>query len=311
MPVVLESYAQLIDHNFSQIKDELYAQYPKEFTTFMREETSTRAFEKRGYMGGLGVPQRNRDLQPIPFAEAPMGFASTFVPVNYRLGYQIERTAVEDELWSLLASRPKTMLYGSVVIQDMVGADILNNGLSYQAAYDLGGTALFSTANLREDGKATWANLINDTQPITVETVFNATTNLLSLMEDSRGLPISYNGTIHIYVPLINSELFQQAVEVKHSTMNPNTADNRINALSQQFTIEIHPLRYLTNPDVWFIGWSPSAPNYGLVLINRVTPEISSLKPFGDNEDAWYSRLRMRFTAGYENKRGIAAIGAA
>ncbi len=309
MPVVLESYAQLIDHNFSQIKDELYAQYPKEFTLFMREESSSRAFEKRGYMGGLGVPQRNRDLQPLPFAEAPLGYPSTFVPVNYRLGYQIERTAVEDELWSLLASRPKSMLYGSVVIQDMVAADILNNGLTSQP-YDLGGTPLFSTANLREDGKATWANQINDTQPITVETVFNAITNLLSLMEDSRGLPISYNGVVHIYVPLINSELYQQAIEVKHSTENPNTADNRINALVTAFNIEVHPLRYLTNPNAWFIGWSPSAPNYGLTLINRVSPEISSLKPFGDNEDAWYSRLRMRFTAGYENKRGIAAIAA-
>lgn len=310
MPVVLESYAQLIDHNFSQIKDELYAQYPKEFTLFMREESSTRAFEKRGYMGGLGVPQRNRDLQPLPFAEAPLGYPSTFVPVNYRLGYQIERTAVEDELWSLLASRPKSMLYGSVVIQDMVAADILNNGLTSQP-YDLGGTPLFSTTHLREDGKATWANQINDTQPITVETVFNAVANLLSLMEDSRGLPVMYNGTVHIYVPMINSELWQQAIEVEKSTMNPNTADNRINAAISNWSIKIHPLRYVTNPDVWFIGWDPSAPNYGLTLINRVTPEISSLKPFGDNEDAWYSRLRMRFTAGYENKRGIAAIGAA
>lgn len=307
--VVLESYAGLFDYNFSQIKDEMYAMLPQEVQMFMRIEQSTRPFEKRNYMGGLGLPQKNRDLQPIPFAEAPLGYASTFVPVNYRLGYQIERTAVEDELWGLLANRPKSMLQGSLVIKDMVGADILNNGLTTQS-YDLGGTPLFSTTNLREDGNATWSNLINDTQPITVETMFNAVASLLSLMEDSRGLPIAYNGTVHLFVPKINAELWEQAVEVQKSTMNPNTTDNRINAATQTWDIQIHALRYLTNPDVWYVGWDPSAPNYGLVLIERVAPEISSLAPFGSNMDAFYSRLRQRFTAAYENKRGIAAIGA-
>lgn len=310
MAVVLESYAQLFDYNFSSIKEEMYAQFPKEHPLYMRVESSTRPFEKRNYMGGLGLPVRNRDLQSLPFAEAPLGFPSTFTPINYRLGYQIERTAVEDELWGLLASRPKSMLYGSIVIQDMVACDILNNGLSLQP-YDIGGTPLFSTTQAREDGLATWSNLINEAQPITVETVFNAVASLLSLLEDSRGLPIYYSGTIHLYVPMINSELWEQAIEVKKSTMNPNTADNRSNAVNDQWNIEIHPLRYATNPDVWYLGWSPESPNYGLVLINRVSPEISGLKPFGDNEDAWYSRLRMRFTAGYENKRGIAAVGAA
>lgn len=308
MAVVLESYAELFDYNFSAIREEMYAQLPKEFPLFMRVENSSRPFEKRNYLGGLGIPQRNRDLEAIPFAEPPLGYTSTFIPVNYRLGYQIERTAVEDELWSLLANRPKSMVYGSIVIQDMVGADILNNGLVLQP-YDLGGTSLFSTANVREDGQGTWSNLINEAQPITVETVFNAVASLLSLLEDSRGLPIAYSGTIHIYVPMINSELWEQAIEVQKSTMNPFTADNRINAATQNWSIEVHPLRYLTDPNLWIIGWSPSAPNYGLVLINRVSAEISGLKPFGDNEDAWYSRLRMRFTAGYENKRGIAAVG--
>lgn len=309
MAVVMESYAELFDYNFSQFREEMYAQYPAEHNKFMRVENTTRPFEKRSYLGGLGLPQKNRDLQPIPFAEPPKGPTSYFVPVTYRLGYQIDRQSVEDELWGLLANRPKSMLYGSIVIKDLVAADILNNGLVLQS-YDLGGTSLFSTANVREDGQATWSNYINEVQPITTETVFNAIASLLTLLTDSRGLAIGFMGTVYIYVPMINADLWEQAVEVANSTMNPNTADNRINAATKQFRIEVVPLRYLTNPNVWFIGWSPDTPNYGLVLFNRVEPQISPLKPFGDNEDAWYSRLRMRFTAGYENKRGIAAIGA-
>ena len=307
--VVMESFAELFDYNFASIKEEMYAQYPREFDKFMRVESSTRPFERRNYLSGLGLPQRNRDGQALPFVEPVKGLASTFIPVTYRLGYQIEKQAVEDELWNLLSSRPRSMVYGSIVIRDMVAADILNNGFTLQG-YDLGGTPLFDTAHDREDGASTWANQINEDQPITTETVFNAVASLLSLLQDSIGLNIGYSGTITIYVPMINSELWQQACEVVNSVMNPGTSDNKINAAIKEFRLVAQPLRYLTNEDAWFIGWEPNTPNYGLTLIERVQPEISPLKPFGGNDDVWWSRLRMRFTAGYENKRGIAAVHA-
>lgn len=309
MAIDLASYAEMIDYNFSQYKDEMYAMYPTDYDKYMRVESMTRAFEKRGYLGGLGLPQRNIDSQAIPFVDPPKGPTSTFIPVNYRLGYQIDRTSVEDEQWGLLANRPKSMLHGSVVIKDLVGADILNNSLVLQS-YDLAGVSLLSTAIPREDGATTYANLIAEIQPITTETVFNAVASLLALMEDSKGLPIGYNGTYYIYVPMINSDLWEQAVAVVNSVMNPNTSDNRINSATKQFNLVAVPLRYATNEDLWFVGWDPNTPNYGLVLLNRVEPQISQLKPFGDNEDIYYSRLRMRFTAGYENHRGIAGVGA-
>lgn len=305
----LANLAYLIDYNFSQIKDEIYAMYPVEYTKYMKFETMTRPFEKRSYISGLGFPVKNRDAEPIPFDAPVPGYQSEFVPVNYRLGYQIDRTSIEDEKWNLLADRPRTMVRGSNVIRDMVAADILNNGFTSQA-YDFGGTPLFSESQVREDGQATWSNLINEDQPITVETVFEAISSLLVLMEDSRGMPINFTGTVNIYVPMSSARLWQQAVEVANSIMNPNTADNKINALKQQFPIQVIPLRYLTDPDKWFIGWDPSMPNYGLVFMERSALDISPLKPFGQNEDVWYSRSRQRFTAGYDNKRGIAAVGA-
>lgn len=305
--VVMESFAELFDFNFRNIKDELYANYPSEYNRFMRVESTDRAFERRSYISGLGLPVQNKDGEPVPFAEPVKGYPSTFIPITYRLGYQVEKQAVEDELWGLLASRPRSMVYGSVVIRDMVAADILNNGLTLQP-YDLGGTPLFSLVNVREDGTGTWPNLINEAQPITVETVFNAIVTLLSLLQDSVGLNIGYAGTFFIYVPMINPVLWAQALEVVKSVMNPNTADNRVNAALQAFSIEAVPLRYLTNVDAWFVGWSPSTTNYGLVLFERVAPDISSLSPYAGNIDVWWSRLRMRFTAGYENKRGIGAV---
>lgn len=313
--VVAEAYVEHFDRNFSEIKDEMYEQFPKQYTFYMKVEETSKAFVKKSYMGGLGMPLPNRDLEPIPFQEPVKGPISFFTPTNYRLGYQIEKQTIEQEEFGLLGNRPRTMLYGSVILMEMAAANILNNGFTVQP-YDFKVTGdpnnqpLFSINHLREDTRATWANLINQNLPISVETVFQAIVSLLYNMVDSRGLPIAYSGEIFIYVPTLNPTLWQQAIEVANSVMNPGTTDNKTNALLKQFKITVVPLRFLTNPDHWFLGWSPNSPNYGLTMIVNIYPDISPLKEFGNNPDAWFSRLRTRFVAGYENKRGIAAVGA-
>jgi hypothetical protein len=315
MAVVIEAFVEHFDRNFSEIKDEMYQEFPKEYSSFLKVEQTDKAFLKKSYMGGLGMPQQNRDLAAIPFQSPPKGPVALFTPVNYRSGYQIERQTIEQEEWGLLANRPRTMLYGASILMDISSANLFNNGFTvqpYDQNFDLGGVALplFSAINTLENLSGTWSNVISQNLPITVETVFQAITSLLFNLVDSRGLPIAYAGSFNIYVPTVSPVLWQQAVEVANSTMNPNTADNKINAAVRQFKLNVIPLRHLTNVDHWFIGWEPSAPNYGLQMIVNIYPEITPLTPFGGNPDAWFSRLRMRFTVGYDNKRGIAAIGA-
>jgi hypothetical protein len=310
MAVVIESYVNHIDKNFDLIKDEAYAMVEKDYPKFMRVENTDRAFVKRSYMGSLGMPVPNRDLQRLPLDEPPQGPVSIFTPQTYRIGYQIERQTVEDELWGLLANRPMSMLRGSQLVMDIASANLLNNGIVLQT-YDFGGTPLYSTTQAREDGGATWSNRIATDLPITVETVFQAIVDLLYNLKDSRGFPIAYQGSINIYVPSVSATLWRQAIEVARSVNNPGTSDNRINALlASDFNIQVIPLRFLTSPTAWFIGWQPSSNNYGLCLIIRTNPDISQLKQFNDNPDAFFSRLRQRFVPGYDNKRGTARIGA-
>lgn len=307
--VVVEQYVDQFDRNFDEMKEEMYQRVPKDYPKFMKIENTQRAFVKKGTIGGMGLPYENRDAERIPMDRAPMGPVAYYQPVTYRLGYQIERQAIEDELFGMLANRPAQMLYGSQLIMDMTSTDLLNNGIVLQS-YDIGGVPLFSLTQPREDGGPAWSNRVASDQPITVETVFSAIVDLLYNLKDSRGNPIAYDGVINIYVPSISSTLWRQAVEVANSVNNPNTSDNRINALSQVFKFQVVPLRFLTAPTVWFIGWQPSAPNYGLTMVIRTNVDITPLKEFNDNPDAWYSRLRQRFVPGYDQKRGIARIGA-
>lgn len=312
MVVSYESFIEHFDRNFNAIKEEMYNQWGQEYRSFMREERTTQAFIKRAYMGGLGMPRPNRDLQDIPFVMPPKGPESVFTPVNYRLGYQIEKQTIEQEQWGLLANRPRSMLYGANVLMDITGANILNNGFTNQTYdFDPSGTAkpLFNTAHTREDGMSTWANQIATDLPITVETVMQAIISLLWNIEDSTGLPIAYGGTFNLIVPSTSPALVQQAVEVVNSIMNPGTSDNKINAATKQFKLNLVVGRYLTNTAKWFVGWTPDSTGYGLLMVINLDPEISPLKESGLNCDCWWSRLRCRFVAGYENKRGIAAVG--
>jgi hypothetical protein len=314
MAVVAEAYVEHFDRNFQSIKDQIYEQFPKEYPLYMRVQQTNKAFIKTSSISGLGTPVANRDLQPIPFSEPVKGPIAIFTPTNYRLGYQIEKQTIEQEEWGLLASRPRTMMQGASILMEMVSANLLNNGFTKQP-YDFKvqgdhDQPLFSEDHLREDGKARWSNLIPMNLPITVETVFMVIASLLYNMTDSRGLPIYYTGTINIFVPTNNATLWQQAIEVVNATMNPNTSDNKPNAVTKQFKINAIPLRFLTNPNHWFLAWDVNAANYGPLMVVNVYPDVSPLKEYGNNPDAWFSRLRMRFTAGYENKRGLAAVGA-
>lgn len=307
------AFVEHFDRNFNEIKDEMYAQFPRQYTSYMRTIENSKSFYRSSYIGGLGAPVANRDNEPIPFRTAPKGSVGQFEPVNYRLGYQIEKSTIEQEEWGLLADRPRTMLYGASVLMDQVAAGILNNGFTVQS-YDhyIGATAkpLFAVDHVKENSSGTWANLIDQDLPITVETVFQVIAELLYNLEDSASQPIAYSGSYTIFVPSNNPTLWQQAVEVCRSIMNPGTTDNKINAVTSEFTIKPMVHRFLENPDHWFVSWDPSSPNYGLFMFVNVYPEISSLKPFGNNDDVWWSRLRCRFVPGYENKRGIAAVGA-
>jgi len=308
-----QQFVEHFDRNFNEIKDEMYQQFPRQYTSFMRVIENNKSFYRTSYIGGLGSPVRNRDNEPIPFRAPSKGSIAQFEPVQYRLGYQIEKATIEQEEWGLLADRPRTMLYGAAVLMDQVAADILNNGFTVQS-YDhyIGPTAkpLFATDHRTEDNLSTWSNLIDQNLPITVETVFQVITELLYNLDDSANMPIAYNGSYTIYVPSNSPRLWQQAVEVCRSIMNPGTTDNKINAVTSEFTIKPMVHRFLDNPDAWFVSWDPSSPNFGLFMFVNIYPDVSSLQPFGNNLDVWWSRLRTRFVAGYDNKRGIAAVGA-
>ncbi len=307
--IIAEAFVEQFDRDFDEVKDLAYANVPKEYTLFAREEGVTGAYIRRTALSGLGTPSANRDYDNLPLDAPVKGPVFSFQPQTYRLGYVIDRQSIEDEQYGHLADRPATMLTGSVLVRDLFAADLLNSGTTAQS-WDSTGKALFATDHAREDGFATWSNRNSTDLPITVETVMQAIIDYLYNLKDMRGNIINYQGSFNIYVPSTNATLYRQAIEVVNSMMNPGTTDNKINAVTNRFKLNVVALRYLTNSNVWFIGWEPTAQHYGIVMFNRSEPEISPLEPLGNNRDAWQSRMRMRFTGGYDQKRGIARIGA-
>ena len=256
--ITADAFVEQFDRDFDEVKDLAYAAIPREFTLFAKEEGITGKYIRRTSISGPGTPSVNQDYDQLPLDVPVKGPVYSFQPDTYRLGYIIDRATIEDEEYGHLADRPATMLTGAVLVKELAAADLLNSGTTAQA-WDSTGVALFSTAHTREDGVTTWANRNSTELPITVETVMSAIVDYLHNLKDMRGNIINYTGSYNIYVPSTNATLFRQAIEVVNSMMNPNTTDNKINAVTKQFKLNVVPLRYLTNTNVWFIGWEPEA----------------------------------------------------
>lgn len=306
--ITAEEFVEQFDRSFTSMKADIYQSIEKQYPMIAREEGMSGAFVKSGSISGLGMPVKANDGQEVKLDAPVKGLTASFFPNTFKLGYTIERATVEDGVTGHLANRPVTMIQGSVLIRDLAVADIFNNGTTSQP-YDIGGKPLFATDHVREDNAATWSNRLTTQLPITVETVFQVIMDYLYNLRDERGNIIAYNGKINICVPAINSTLVKSALEVVKSMMNPGTSDNAVNVLTQMFSLDVVVMRYATDPNAWFVGWTPSAQGYGVVLYNRTEPEISPLEPYKGNRDVWFSRMRMRFAAGIDAKRGIMRVG--
>ncbi len=306
--VTAEEFIEQFDASFTSRREDIYATIPKQYPMIAREETMAGAFVKTTSLSQLGMPVKATDGDEVTLDKPVKGLPAAFIPETYKLGYSISRDTIEDGQTSTLQTRPITMMTGAVLVRDLAVANILNNGTTLQS-YDLGGKALFAVDHAREDGLASYSNRIVTQLPLTVSTVFQAIMDMLYNLRDERGNLIAYTGKINIVVPGISATLVQAAIEVVKSMMNPHTSDNAVNAVTSMFQLEHVICRYTTDPNAWYVSWTPSAQGYGIVLYNRQEPEISPLEPYKGNRDVWASRLRMRFVAGYDAKRGIARIG--
>lgn len=255
--------------NLAQIKNELlpglrgiegqYEQIPRQWDKVFDSGTSNMAIERTSEMRFLGLAQLKTEGGSITFDNAAGDrFVYNQEHIELGLGYAITRKAIEDNLYKDQFDPSNLGLMNSFSqTKEIVGANILNTGTTYNAAVGGDGVALFSTAHPIDGG--TYAN--RPTVDLSLnESALESAELAIRYFPDQAGLRIMARAQKLIIPP----QLEYIAIRLLKTELRPGTANNDVNA---QITGGFVPKGYLvmdflTSAYAWFMRSDIKGLNY-------------------------------------------------
>lgn len=311
----LEQYTEVLNGNLAMIDRDVYERTPPEYQKFMNVSSTKNQVEEFQSYGGLARPIRSRDSEALPQMAPYKGPKSVIRQIPYRSAVFIERSVMEHAKHQEILNNLEDMLEADKSLRDAVGANILNNGTSVQAATDFtesDGTqrALFSTGHIYENGQGTFSNYLNLGLPPNIDTLYLVATQYLGRLYDYAGNFIGLNRTFTIVTPTLNPDFVKSADQIVWSQDNPETANRAMNTVIKRFSFVHEPVNNLTSSTAWYVMIAPSSRGFPIQMMVGSDRQVSPLAPVGNNPDLFYSRLRDEFGVGLRyTARGIVRIG--
>jgi len=246
--------------NLAQIRQELlpglrgvegrYQQIPTQWDKVFDRGTSNMAIERTSEMRFLGLAQFKTEGGSIMFDNAAGDrYVYNQEHVELGLGYAITRRAIEDNLYKDQFDPSNLGLMESFAqTKEILGADVLNSGDTYDPNVGGDGVALFSTAH-PIDGN-TWANRPTVDVDLSEAALENAQI-AIRYFPDQAGLRIMARGKLLIVPP----QLKYVATRLLMTELRPGTANNDVNALKwgDDYSEGFQVMDFLTSPYAWFV----------------------------------------------------------
>lgn len=225
------------------------------------------------------------------FGVPEQGFDKTYIFRTFRGGYSVSEEMIEDDLAKIAGGKMASTLGRSMLnAQEIDSATILNN-----AVVDTGPDAkvLLAIDHPNEFSGAAQSNRPANFVDLSRESLEAALINL-EQTDDDTGFPIILTG----WTLVIHPENRFNAMRILKSLLEPDSAQNAINPISQQ-GIKLMVSNYITDADRWFI----LAEQHKLTYIWRVKPQFTSDNDFNTGDAKW--KARARWDVGYDTWRGV------
>jgi hypothetical protein len=161
MKMTRDNYGVLLTPVHRKIYWDAYTEKPQQFSKLFKTETMNQKTETVPHLGGFGAWSENTEGNTINEDAMHEGETATFTAQRFDKGYSLTWELVKDDLYNVMkgygkGGSAKALGKGLRVRQELLCAGIINNGFS-NTGYD--GVALFSDSHpLVEDG--TCDNLI-------------------------------------------------------------------------------------------------------------------------------------------------------
>lgn len=263
---------------------EQFKRYDETWKKVVTVKGSKRAYEESAYMSGLGYFFEKPEGQAIDFDARIQGPSKKWVHTTYALALRITDEAIEDDLYSVMRSGTKDMAVSAQATRHILGIRpfMTGNATTYHTAGD--GLTLFATNHVLLNG-GTYSNLAAAAATPTEAAVTAAVRNFENIT-DHRGKRYSQKARGILSGPYWEFTLSK----ILGSTLEPDTANNAINALIKQRKLALHIDGEITD-DRWFV-FGEKDPDTGIIAFERRKPTMRRAGDPDTGDAKFYSSFR-------------------
>ena len=283
--VVTGNWADILNPSMRKIYDDVYSRFPEEYSKVFHLMTSDRNYEKFSSSTGFGMANDVDEGEEIPSDDPVQGFDSTFTHKKIGKAFIVSRETLEDDLFNVIAAKPKQLASGLRRKVEQDAAVIFNsaNATTYNTGAD--GVALATASHPREDGGTVQSNY-NSNQSLT-EAGIEAAVVAMAGWLDGKGQKILVNPDL-LVVPVAKD--LEARVLIQSLGRTGTTHLNEINPYQSRFDIFVY--HWLTDVKNWFLidrQWD------FLKFIWRRTPTLEQDDKVSNDIARWYSTARYSY----------------
>ena len=295
------STPRLLQQGVDRVAQFEYARYKPEFLSYLDMRTSKQAYETQVSMAGMGAAQLKPEGQEL----TPDGYQQLYTTIYQHLVFgltaNITYEAIQDNLYINAIEKTGRLLEESLQeTEQLVAADLINNG--YNSAYPViaNATELFSTAHQLKNG--TFSNRLAVFAPLSEASLEDACVAVKDYVNPA-GLRIN----LKIKGLNVPNNLMFVAKRLLGSEFQAETANNATNAIVNMGEIPqgYSTHSYFTDTEAWFL--TTQCDDAG-VFFKRSGHEFRSDNSNTSTYNYAHSGIT-RFSVGYTDPRGVYGSG--
>ena len=297
-----ENWGDLLEPGLREIFSKEYDSIPEMRTILFDSQPSKTSYEKISASGAFGDMQVFKG--EIPYDESEQLYDHTCRPVRLALGTQVEKDLVEDDLYSVIAQKPREMANSADETYEKYAASVFNNAFTGSGTIVVQGVTVLSNS----EGQAL-CSTAHPYSPSDASTQSNAGSTALSAAEievvrlamrrykNDRGNRI-HNTADLMVVPI---DLEEEAYQIIASKGIVDSAENNANFHYGKYKLAVWD--YLTDTNNWFMANSSLMKRNGLKWFDRERLSFFKTKEF-DTLISKYA-ITSRVSFGFGNWRFI------
>lgn len=277
MPAISENFADLLEPGLRKIFTEQYNQLPEMRPLLYNVQSAETSYEKDSSVGAFG------DFEPftgtIGYDEVSQGYDVTYTHVEFAKGFKIERKLFDDDLYNVIARKPRGLSLSAMRTQEKYAANPFNNAFSGSGTIVVSGTTVLSNTealslcNSSHTSTATSTTQSNTGTSALSATSVEATRILMAAIKDDKDNLISVQPDLL----LVPRNLEETAWEIISSKGKVDTAENNANFHFGKYKLAVWD--YLTDSNNWFMIDSAMAKMF-LQWFDRIPLEFFQDKSF-------------------------------